>query len=137
MFEDGGGQIGDGEDGEQGGARGNFSITAKLERALRQRALDQIFGKLKRSGSGNHRTGKSGRGDEHTGDFREYRYGDALENISMTESLKNAQVNHGVDSFFPTSQEKTQSAKLDGLGSGFFGKSQLEGSKNFSPNAFF
>jgi uncharacterized protein with von Willebrand factor type A (vWA) domain len=61
--------------------------------------LDQIFGKLKRSGAGNHKTGKSGQGDEHTGDFREYRYGDGLEHISMTESLKNAQVNHGIGSF--------------------------------------
>ncbi len=90
---------GEGEEGEEGGGPGNLSITAKLERMLRQRALDQIFGKLKRSGAGNHRTGKSGRGDEHTGDFREYRFGDSLESISMTESLRNAQVNHGLDSF--------------------------------------
>ncbi len=89
---------GDDQNGEENGG-GNLSITAKLERVLRQRALDQIFGKLKRSGAGNHRTGKSGRGDEHTGEFREYRFGDALEHISMTESLKNAQVNHGLDSF--------------------------------------
>ncbi|WP_396589948.1 VWA domain-containing protein [Allomuricauda sp. R78024] len=85
--------------GEEGDGGGSLSITAKLERALRQRALEQIFGKLKRSGSGNHKTGKSGRGDEHTGEFREYRFGDALEHISMTESLKNAQINHGLDSF--------------------------------------
>ncbi|MEX0315242.1 MAG: VWA domain-containing protein [Allomuricauda sp.] len=87
------GEEGDGEGG------GNLSITAKLERMLRQRALDQIFGKLKRSGVGNHKTGKSGRGDEHTGEFREYRFGDALEHISMTESLKNAQINHGIGNF--------------------------------------
>ncbi|WP_190808648.1 VWA domain-containing protein [Flagellimonas sp. S3867] len=86
------------EDGEDGG-NGNLSITAKLERMLRQRALDQIFGKLKRSGAGNHKTGKSGRGDEHTGEFREYRFGDSLEHISMTESLKNAQINHGIGNF--------------------------------------
>nr|WP_299067963.1 VWA domain-containing protein [uncultured Allomuricauda sp.] len=90
------GEKGDGEEGDGGGS---LSITAKLERALRKRALEQIFGKLKRSGSGNHKTGKSGRGDEHTGEFREYRFGDALEHISMTESLKNAQINHGLDSF--------------------------------------
>lgn len=90
---------GEGEEGEEGGGPGSLSMTAKLERMLRQRALDQIFGKLKRSGAGNHRTGKSGRGDEHTGDFREYRFGDSLESISMTESLRNAQVNHGLDSF--------------------------------------
>lgn len=92
-------EAGEGEEGEEGSGPGNLSITAKLERMLRQRALDQIFGKLKRSGAGNHRTGKSGRGDEHTGDFREYRFGDSLESISMTESLRNAQVNHGLDSF--------------------------------------
>ncbi|MCL6273437.1 VWA domain-containing protein [Muricauda sp. 2012CJ35-5] len=89
----------EGDEGDEGEGNSGFSITAKLERMLRQRALDQIFGKLKRSGSGNHKTGKSGRGDEHTGEFREYRFGDALEHISMTESLKNAQVNHGLDNF--------------------------------------
>ncbi len=100
-FEEGAGRPGEeGEDGEDGeGPRGKISITAKLERMLRQRALDQIFGKIKRSGSGNHRTGKLGQGDEHSGEFREYRYGDSLERISMTESLKNAQINHGIGNF--------------------------------------
>ncbi len=99
-FEDGGGNMGeDGEDGDEGSGKGTISITAKLERMIRQRALDQIFGKIKRSGSGNHKTGKSGRGDEHTGEFREYRYGDGLDRISMTESLKNAQINHGIGNF--------------------------------------
>lgn len=93
-FKDGGGE-GTGEEGDGG----SMSITAKMERIIRQRALDQIFGKLKRSGAGNHKTGKSGQGDEHTGDFREYRYGDGLEHISMTESLKNAQINHGIGNF--------------------------------------
>lgn len=92
-------QGGEGEEGDENGGGGSLSITAKLERMLRQRALDQIFGKIKRSGSGNHKTGKSGRGDEHTGEFREYRFGDSLEHISMTESLRNAQVNHGLDNF--------------------------------------
>jgi len=84
---------------EGDGAGGAKSITAKMERIIRQRALDQIFGKLKRSGSGNHKTGKSGRGDEHTGDFKAYQYGDDLARISMTESIKNAQINHGLDGF--------------------------------------
>ncbi len=91
-------QGGEGEEGNENGG-GILSLTAKLERMLRQRALDQIFGKIKRSGSGNHKTGKSGKGDEHTGEFREYRFGDSLEHINMTESLKNAQVNHGLDNF--------------------------------------
>tara|TARA_R110000868_G_scaffold7380_4_gene40235 strand:- start:2141 stop:3298 length:1158 start_codon:yes stop_codon:yes gene_type:complete len=97
-FKDGGGDASEGEDGEGSGG-GNLSITAKMERIIRQRALDQIFGKLKRNGAGNHKTGKSGQGDEHTGELREYRYGDGLEHISMTESLKNAQVNNGIGDF--------------------------------------
>ena len=90
-----------GPEGEGVGEPGNksFSMTAKLERMLRRRALDQIFGKLKRRGSGNHQTRKAGIGDEHTGDFRSFRFGDSLEQISMTESLRNAQVNHGMDDF--------------------------------------
>ena len=95
----------EGEEGEGVPGEGDLSITAKMERVIRQRALDQIFGKLRRSGSGNHRTKKAGRGDEHTGDFREYRYGDPLENISMTESFKNAQINHGIDGFSLTEDD--------------------------------
>src|SRR5690606_32576280 len=68
-----------------------MAITAKTERAIRQQALNQIFGKLKRSGSGNHTTKYQGLGDEHTGEFRDFQYGDSLDKISMTESLKIAQ----------------------------------------------
>jgi uncharacterized protein with von Willebrand factor type A (vWA) domain len=96
---------GEGGDGKGNPGDGSLSITAKMERIIRQRALEQIFGKIKRSGSGNHRTGKAGIGDEHTGDFREYHYGDSLDRISMTESLKNAQINHGLDGFSLTEDD--------------------------------
>jgi len=89
----------DGDGSGSGDQKADLSITAKMERIIRQAALNQIFGKIKRSGAGNHKTGLSGRGDEHTGEFREYRFGDSLERISMTESLKNAQVNHGIGNF--------------------------------------
>ncbi len=82
------------EDGTSG-----IEITAKTERAIRQQALDQIFGNLKKSGNGNHKTKHSGNGDEHTGEFREFHFGDGLERISLTESLRNAQINNGVESF--------------------------------------
>jgi uncharacterized protein with von Willebrand factor type A (vWA) domain len=80
------------------GKKGN-AITAKTERAIRQQALDQIFGNIKRSGAGNHKSKNPGIGDEHTGDFRAYQFGDALDKVSMTESLRNAQINNGVDDF--------------------------------------
>jgi uncharacterized protein with von Willebrand factor type A (vWA) domain len=78
---------------------GSLKITAKTERNIRQQALKQIFGNLNKSGSGNHKTKYSGTGDEHTGEYREYRFGDVLERISLTESLKNAQINNGVGNF--------------------------------------
>jgi len=80
------------------GKKGN-AITAKTERAIRQSALDQIFGNIKRSGSGNHKSKGAGIGDEHTGDFRNYQFGDSLDKVSMTESLHNAQINHGIGDF--------------------------------------
>lgn len=75
------------------------TITTKTERAIRKNALSQIFGKLKRKGAGSHKTKSSGLGDEHTGDLRTFQFGDSLDNINVTESLKNAQVHHGFDNF--------------------------------------
>ncbi|MNE39527.1 hypothetical protein D3C80_1334850 [compost metagenome] len=82
-----------------------MGITSKTERAIRQQALDNIFGNLKRSGSGNHKTKHTGNGDEHTGEFREFHFGDGLERISLTESLRNAQINNGVDGFHLTEND--------------------------------
>ena len=79
---------------------GKISITPKTEQTIRRSALDEIFGKLKRSKSGgNHQTPFTGLGDELSSDLRTYQFGDSLEQISMTESIKNAQINSGVDEF--------------------------------------
>src|SRR5690606_9887378 len=86
---------GDGQSGDQGG----YSITAKTEQILRKHALEQIFGKLKKSGSGNHRSKHTGQGDERTGNYREYRFGDSIEQVNVSESIRNAQRHHGFDSF--------------------------------------
>ncbi|WP_261512766.1 vWA domain-containing protein [Chryseobacterium paludis] len=86
----------DPEDGNSGSGKGKNILTAKLEAALREYALDQIFGKLKKSGVGNHRTSKTGVGDERDGENRTYQYGDDLSLVNMTESLKNAQINNGI-----------------------------------------
>ncbi len=84
-------------DGEEGGSgESKKLLTPKMETALREFALDQIFGKLKKSGIGNHRTSKLGVGDERDGENRSYNYGDDMALINMTESLKNAQINHGI-----------------------------------------
>ena len=88
-----------------GDGKGKTSITAKTERAIRQQALDHIFGKIKRSGSGNHKSKGVGLGDEHTGDFRPYQFGDALDKVSMTESIRNAQINNGIGDFSLTEDD--------------------------------
>ena len=85
--------------------KGQLSITAKTERVIRKNAMDQIFGKIRKNGAGNHKSKKSGQGDESTGEFRDFQFGDSFENISITESLKNAQINNGVGEFRLTEQD--------------------------------
>ena len=85
--------------------KGQMSVTAKTERILRKNAMEQIFGNIRKSGRGQHKSKKSGLGDEATGEFRDFQFGDALENISITESLKNAQINHGIGEFRLTEQD--------------------------------
>ena len=75
---------------------GGKSLTAKTEKLLREYALKQIFGKLKKSSQGNHKTKKSGQGEESTGELKAYQFGDSIEKISITESLKNAQLHSGI-----------------------------------------
>ncbi len=82
-----------------GDGAGEVTITSKTERLIRQAALDQIFGNLNKSGSGNHKSKQLGGGDELTGELRSYNFGDALDRISLTESLKNAQINNGIGEF--------------------------------------
>ena len=86
----------DEKDGNTGTGKGKNILTAKLEAALREFALDQIFGKLKKSGIGNHNTKKVGVGDERDGENRAFQYGDDLSTMNMTESLKNAKINNGI-----------------------------------------
>lgn len=84
---------------------GKFEITAKSEQKIRSDALEEIFGKLKKSNKGEHRTHFGGLGDEASTDQREYQFGDTLEQLSVTDSLRNAQINHGLDNFMMTEND--------------------------------
>lgn len=86
----------DPKEGTSGTGKGKNILTAKLESALREFALDQIFGKLKKTGVGNHRTTKIGVGDERDGENRSFQFGDDLAMVNMTESLKKSQINNGI-----------------------------------------
>ncbi|MFT7234084.1 MAG: Ca-activated chloride channel family protein, partial [Cyclobacteriaceae bacterium] len=87
--------------------KGEFKITAKSEQSIRKSALEEIFGKLKKSGKGSHQTNLTGQGDETGTDFREFQFGDSPEQIELTESLKNAQINHGFGEFTLTESDLT------------------------------
>lgn len=76
-----------------------LKISAKGERTIRRQSLEEIFGKLKKSVRGNHSTPYTGHGDELTSERREYYFGDTLDQIDVTSSIKNAQINHGLDDF--------------------------------------
>lgn len=84
---------------------GQLAITAKTERILRKNALEQIFGRIRKSGQGQHKAKNSGQGDEKTGELRDFQFGDSIEHISMTESLKNAQINNGIGEFSLTEND--------------------------------
>lgn len=77
----------------------NFVPSAKMEIALRQKALEDIFGQIKKTKRGNHSTKHGGRGDEHASERRPFEFGDKLDKLAISESLKNAYINHGIDDF--------------------------------------
>lgn len=99
---------------------GGFVITAKSEQSIRQSALEEIFGKLKKTSRGQHRSSFSGMGDEKNAERRQFEFGDALDRIDMTQSIHNAQVNHGIGDFHLTEKDleveemdyKTQSSTV-------------------------
>lgn len=86
-------------------ADGKLVLKSRSEQNLRKSSLEEIFGKLKKSRNGDHSTFHSGKGDEQTTERREYEFGDTPEQISVTDSLKNAQINHGLDNFLMTEDD--------------------------------
>jgi len=84
------------KDDEEGGG---MVITAKSEQSIRKKSLEEIFGKLKKTAPGQHRTPFAGAGDEATTDRRNFQFGDTPDQIAMTDSLRNAQIQHGINDF--------------------------------------
>ena len=78
---------------------GSFKITSKAEQTIRKKSLEEIFGKLKKAGKGNHQTTKMGPSTEINPDTRAFQFGDLLDQIDFTESIRNAQINNGIENF--------------------------------------
>lgn len=90
---------------EEDSESGQLKLTIKSEQSIRKRSLEEIFSKLKRSLSGNHRTPYPGQGDEQTSDRREFQFGDTMEQIAITDSIRNAQIHHGINDFRLTEKD--------------------------------
>lgn len=84
---------------DENNQNGEIKITPKTEQGIRKQSLEEIFGKLKKSKQGNHITFKPGMGDEINPETKPFQFGDSLEQIDFTESIRNAQINHGIESF--------------------------------------
>ncbi len=86
-------------------AEGTFLPTSKTNQSIRRKSLEEVFGKLKKGGRGNHKTKFTGQGDEANSDTRKFNFGDSIDQIDITASLHNAQVNHGIESFSLTEDD--------------------------------
>lgn len=82
--------------GPRPGKGEGMGLTGKAEQLIRERALEQVFGKLKKADRGQHSLKRPGQGDESTSDRRSYRFGDRLEQVAMSDSIRNAQ-HRGLD----------------------------------------
>lgn len=77
---------------------GKFAITAKPNK-LFVKKFGGNFWQVKKGKQGNHSTTKAGPTGDINSDTRSFQFGDLMEQIDFTESIKNAQINRGVDSF--------------------------------------
>jgi Ca-activated chloride channel family protein len=80
-------------------------ITSKLEVALRKQALEEIFDQLNKTKYGQHVSKMMGKGDESNAELKPFEFGDSLDNIAFTETIKSAQINHGFTDFKLTEED--------------------------------
>lgn len=84
---------------------GEFVTNARTEQSIRKRSLDEIFGKLRKAGRGQHKTTITGVGDEASSDLRKFEFGDNPDTINFSNSIRNAQINHGIEEFMITEED--------------------------------
>lgn len=90
---------------EENKGSGGIRLTSKAEGAVRKAAMNQLFGTLKKGENGAHKSSSHMGKDDSTGDFRSFQFGDAINNIVMNESLKNALVAGGIEEFRMTQED--------------------------------
>jgi uncharacterized protein with von Willebrand factor type A (vWA) domain len=76
---------------------GQVQITARTERSIRRRSLEEIFQQLRKSGRGSHKTPYAGKGDERLPETRAWRFGDDPHLIDITGTLSNSYRRSGIE----------------------------------------
>ena len=79
--------------------QGVVSITARMERTLREKSLERIFRQLKKGSPGGHQTDYIGKGSERQSETRGWEFGDDVSRIDMSGTLSNAFRRRGFDDF--------------------------------------
>lgn len=79
--------------------------TSRTNQQIRKNALEEIFGKQKKAAPGNHKAPQTGIGDEGSADIRQFNFGDQPDQIDITASIQNAQINHGIETFTLTEND--------------------------------
>ena len=76
---------------------GTVKITARMERTIRSRSLEEIFRQLRKGGRGNHKTPFAGNGDERLPETRNWKFGDDVSLLDVTGTLSNSFRRTGAD----------------------------------------
>ena len=78
---------------EQKNEKSSFELTYKSEQTIRRSALEEIFGKLKRSNEGFHSSPHTGKGNQLGTGLRKFEFGDTLDHIDFRQSVQNVSKN--------------------------------------------
>ena len=90
---------------EENPVTGELKPTGAAARKIKTDAFEEIFAKLRKSMPGGHKTPHVGSGDEQAAETRDFQFGDTFEQISLSESITNAHINHGIGDFYITEDD--------------------------------
>ena len=76
---------------------GTPMMTARMERTIRSRSLEEIFRQLRKGGRGNHKTPFAGPGDERLPETRNWKFGDDVSLLDVTGTLANSLKRSGIN----------------------------------------
>lgn len=84
---------------KEDGAKSITIMTSKMERSIRQRALEDIFSSLKKGSIGQHKTSSIGKGAEREPETRAWTYGDDLSQIDGVGTIMNTLKHSSLERF--------------------------------------